>query len=180
MLLSSKEARAEIIIKWLQEHDTLKEGPQSAVAFVMRWNGCRQTYKSFWEVLTSVSFVQVMLPVSALDSCIISTKGPLLRDSCSAGEGAWKGCHLQLTAFSMVRRLGAAMGVSVSNQSFPSCQFPAWPQVKWCDGMTLMSLTDTVTQMLWNPSQWNQRYLAQKGWMQIKPVTQKTAPGRDK
>ena len=171
-----KEALAEkIITKWLQECDTLKEGSQRAVAFVMRWNGCRQTYKSSWEVLTLVCFIQLMLAVSTLDSCIIRTKGPLLRavaalemelrrdvvwnDSLLVGGKPWS-CH----------------GISVSNQSL-SLHVSFQPELRLSDvsGWPLW-LMDTVNQMLWNPSQWKQRYLAQKGWMQIKPATQMTIP----
>lgn len=180
---SCKNTLAEkIITKWLKGHDTWKEDSPRAVAFIMRWNGCWLTYKSFWKVLTSDCFIQGVLPVSTHDSCTIRTRGCPLGDSCGARHGAGEGSRPQLMAFVMVGRVGPAMGLSVNNHSlFLPASFQAWPQVKWCVRMALMSLMDTFNEMLWSNSQWNQKYLDQKGgWMQIKPITQMTALGCNK
>lgn len=158
-----KEALAEkIIAKWLQECDILKEGSQRAVAFVMRWNGCRQTYRSFWEVLTLVCFIQLMLPVSTLDSCIVRTKGPLLR-AAAALETELRRDVVWNDSLLVGGKPWSCPGISVSNQSL-SLHVSFQPDLRLSDvsGWPLWRM-DTVNQTLWNPSQWNQRYLAQKG-----------------
>lgn len=63
-------------------------------------------------------FIQVMLPVSALDNCIIRAESPLLRGRGRTGDGAW-GISSMMTAFWVVGRLGAAVISQTVAGAFP-------------------------------------------------------------
>ena len=112
-------------------------------------------------------FIQVMLPVSALDNCIIRAESPLPRGRGRTGDGAWRDIVLDDSLLGGGESQGCS-DISDSSQSLSlhvgfqpdlrSSHVSGWPF--W--------LKDTVNQMLRNPTQWNQRYLTQKGWMQNK------------
>lgn len=135
-----------IIRKWLRECDTMKEGPQRAVAPVMRWQ-LSTNLQIFLGHSDILYFLQVMLPVSALDNCIIRTESPLLRGRGRTGDGAPRGivCDDNLLDGGKTR---SCRDVSDSNQSL-SLHVGFQPDLRLSHvSGWLLWLKDTVNQML--------------------------------
>lgn len=127
----------------------------------------------FWHQFVSHRWCCLSAPVTA-------AQGQLWHWGPSTGLAGGGGCHLQQTPFLVARGPAAALGVSVSNQSlFPRVSFQPDFRLSDMSGCPVWVL-GIVSQMLWNPLQWNQRYLAPKGWMWIKPITQMIALGLNK